>query len=460
MPRQGQSVESCIIVDWKKQVGDAVAEDEILLEVETDKATLEVPAPASGVLLARLHEAGDDVPVLAPIAIIGAPGEQVEAPDDGQDAAAPTAAAAAPSQSAPAPVPASAPGAAAPLAGSPVSPRARHLAERKGVEAQALEGSGPSGRVIERDVLAALAAQPKLTPVAKAMVAEGGFSVPPAGSGPGGRVTSRDLVSSEGAQRVAPAAASAAASAAAPVAAAPQAPTLAAEEEVERIPVKGVRKIIAERMLASLQTTAQLTLNASADARALQAFRKRLKESPEALGLRGITINDLVHFAAVRALHQHPDLNAHFADNTIAQYRRVHLGFAVDTPRGLIVPVIHNAETLSLRALAAEAKRLAAAAVESKSSPDDLTGGTFTVSNLGGFGVESFTPVLNPPQVAILGVGSINLKPVQGKSGVEFVPHLGLSLTINHQAVDGAPGARFLQTLAALIATIDLLPVG
>jgi pyruvate dehydrogenase E2 component (dihydrolipoamide acetyltransferase) len=221
-----------------------------------------------------------------------------------------------------------------------------------------------------------------------------------------------------------------------------------------------VRKIIAGRMLASLQTTAQLTMNASADARALQALRKRLKESDEALGLRGITINDLVLFAVARALLLHPDLNALFAENTISRYRRVHLGFAVDTPRGLIVPVIRNADSLSLRALAGEAKRLAAAALDNKSAPDDLAGGTFTVTNLGGFGVESFTPVLNPPQVGILGVGNIALRPVQGAGGVEFIPHLGLSLTINHQVVDGAPGARFLQTVAGHIANIDLLLAG
>jgi pyruvate dehydrogenase E2 component (dihydrolipoamide acetyltransferase) len=446
MPKQGQSVESCIIVEWKKQVGEAVAEGDVLCDVETDKATLEVEATATGVVLAHIAAAGDEVPVLAPIAVIGNPGEVVEAQSAPASAPAEAEVASPVPQSPSQPVNQSAASAFAPSSAA-ISPRARHAAERKGVETSALQGSGPGGRVIERDVLAAAAQQPKLTPVAKAMVADGGFAVPQQGSGPGGRVTSRDLVQ-QGAQPVAEA----------PSHTLTQSPSQPdGPDEITQIPVKGIRKVIAERMLASLQTTAQLTMHASADARALQAYRKRLKESPEALGLRGITINDLVLFATARALMQHPDVNAHFAEMMIAQHRRVHLGFAVDTARGLMVPVIRDAHTLSLRSLAAESKRLATAALEGKSAPDDLTGGTFTVTNLGGFGVESFTPVLNPPQVAILGVSNIQIKPVQGASGVEFVPHLGLSLTINHQVVDGAPGARFLQTLAGLIANFDLL---
>ncbi len=448
MPKQGQSVESCIIVEWKKQVGDAVAEGDVLCDVETDKATLEVASTATGVVLAYLAAAGDEVPVLAPICIVGKPGEAVE-PQGAPEAAQPVAPIQPITQSTNQPVTQST---NQPItqSTSPVSPRARHLAEHKGIDTVALAGTGPHGRIIERDVQAALAQQPRLTPVAKAMVADGGFAVPQQGSGPGGRVTSRDLV-----QQGAEAAQSAPQSPNQPITQSPNQPV--PEDEVTRIPVKGIRKVIAERMLQSLQTTAQLTMTASADARALMAYRKRLKESPEALGLRGITINDLVLFATSRALVQHPDINAHFTDMMMLQFKRVHLGFAVDTARGLMVPVIRDAQMLSLRSLATEAKRLAAAAVDGKSAPDDLTGGTFTVTNLGGFGIESFTPVLNPPQVAILGVNNIQLKAIEGKAGVEHVPHLGLSITINHQVVDGAPGARFLQTLAALIANFDLL---
>jgi pyruvate dehydrogenase E2 component (dihydrolipoamide acetyltransferase) len=473
MPRQGQSVESCIIVEWKVAVGATVAEGDVLCDVETDKATLEVPAPVAGVLLEQLYPAGAEVPVLAPIATVGEPGEVAPA-QDAAPAGAPAAAEPAAAQPAAVEPVAPAPSAStvaetAPAAasgrGAPASPRARGLAERKGVDVAALTGSGPGGRIIERDVAAVATEQPRLTPVARAMVAEGGYTVPGQGSGPGGRVMSRDL---RHAEEVAAQTTAAPAAAPAMQPATQSAPTAAAAvsggDGVTRTAVKGVRKVIAERMLASLQTTAQLTMNASADARALQALRKRLKESPEAMGLRGVTINDLVLFAVARTLTQHADINAHFVtesgEGAILQWAAVHLAFAVDTPRGLLVPVIRNAEQLTLRALAAEGKRLAVAAQAGKSAPDDLQGGTFTVTNLGGFGIESFTPVLNPPQVAILGVGNIQLKPVQGQDAVEFVPHIGLSLTINHQVVDGAPGARFLQTLAANIAAIDLLPLG
>lgn len=187
------------------------------------------------------------------------------------------------------------------------------------------------------------------------------------------------------------------------------------------------------------------------------AYRKRLKDSPEALGLARVTINDLVLFAVARTLPQFPGLNATFSEETISQYKNVHLGFAVDTPRGLLVPVIRRANLLSLKQLAQETKRLTAACLDSTISADEMSGGTFTVTNLGSFGIESFTPVLNPPQVAILGVGNVNLKPVEVEGEVQFIPHLGLSLTINHQVVDGAPAARFVQTFAQNVAAFELL---
>jgi len=439
MPRLGNTVESSIIVRWIKQKGETVAEGEALCEVETDKATLEVPSPVSGTLLEMFFAEGDDVPVMTAIAAIGAPGENIESlRPGGAEAAAPAAAPAEPSASRqPAAEQPAAPavGAEVPVVG--VSPRARSLAKQKGFDPVGLAGSGPGGRIIERDVLAALAARPRMTPLAQAMVSKGGFVAPPKGSGAGGRITSKDL---------------------SPAAAVPAAvPQPGMEDEVEIIPVRGVRKVIAERMLASLQTTAQLTLNTSADARALLAYRKRLKNSPETLGLQKVTINDLVHFAVSRTLPLFRDLNALFEGDQISLYHAVNLGFAVDTPRGLIVPVIRRADRLSLRQLAAEASRLAAACQGGKASPDDLIGGTFTVTNLGSLGIESFTPVLNPPQVAILGVSSINLKPVEVDGQVEFVPHLGLSLTINHQVVDGAPAARFLQALSQNLAQLDVL---
>ncbi len=329
--------------------------------------------------------------------------------------------------------------------------RARNLAARKQVDLTSFRGSGPGGRVIERDVEAAAAELPKLSPVAKAMVAQGGFAVPEQGSGPGGRIMARDLA--EAAQEPMP-------STPLPQAATVPASAPGPEEGVEVTPVRGVRKVIAERMLASLQTTAQLTLHSSADARTLLSLRKRFKASDPALGLQAVTINDVLLFAVARILPLHPQLNATYGDNVIRQVRDVHLGFAVDTPRGLLVPVIRHAQLLSLRALAQEGKRLAGAIQGGTILPDEMVGGTFTVTNLGNLGIEQFTPILNTPQVAILGVGSIAPKPVYlaaDDEQVSFVPHVGLSLTINHQIVDGAPGARFLQALAAGIKDLDIL---
>ncbi len=416
LPKQGQSVETCAIVGWKKRVGDAVKTGEVLCEVETDKASFEIESPADGTLLAIYREAGSQVPVLETIAVIGTPGEMVATPTAATAPAAASAPAPLASSTAPASLaPAVTVAPAAPVPGGKiaVSPRARALAAANAVTLSGIRGTGPGGRIIERDV--------------KQAMADG--------------------------------AGTAAGATAAPAPAAPR-PAAAALPSggVREIKVTGVRKLIAERMLASLTTTAQLTLSSSADARALQELRARFKESPETMGLRGVTINDMVLFAVSRALLQHADLNAHFTGDAIRQFADVHLGFAVDTPRGLIVPVIRNAGALGLKAIAAGAARLAAACREGRISPDELAGGTFTVTNLGGLGVETFTPVLNPPQVGIIGVGSIVPRAAPGADGgVSFIPQIGLSLTINHQAVDGAPGARFLQTLAGLISRFDLL---
>jgi pyruvate dehydrogenase E2 component (dihydrolipoamide acetyltransferase) len=447
MPKLGNTVESCLLLEWKKQEGDEVKPGEILCEVETDKAAFEVEAEHEGTLLKLLFESGEDIPVLTPIAFIGQPGEDIsgfitekprihsreenltipEMPER-------------PSQVLPSIPPAAAP--APPVTGeSGISPRARHLAAAKGVDVSGLTGTGPEGRIIERDVLAALAEREPLTPAAIAALVEQGMQAPAAGSGIGGRITTSDLVREQ-----------------------PSAPLAVKADEfpgpIKEISVKGVRKIIAGRMLESLQTTAQVTLNASADASQLLAYRKRLKASPEEMALSDMTINDLVVYAVARTLPRFPFLNAHFLGETIMEFERVHLGMAVDTSRGLMVPHVRNADLLSLKTLAAEAKRLSAACQEGTVLPDELTGATFTVTNLGALGIESFTPVLNPPEVGILGVCAIQPKPVMIGDDVKYVPHIGLSLTFDHRAVDGAPAARFLKELSTAIANFDLLLAG
>jgi pyruvate dehydrogenase E2 component (dihydrolipoamide acetyltransferase) len=216
----------------------------------------------------------------------------------------------------------------------------------------------------------------------------------------------------------------------------------------------GIRDRIARRMRESLATTAQYTLHASAEATGLLALRGRLKTSA---AHSGITINDLVTLCVVDALLDVPSLNAEYIDGKIHQHADIHIGFACDTPRGLLVPVVRNAHTLAIDELAAQTKALAEQAVAGTISPDDLSGATFTISNLGGLGIENFTPLLNPPQVAILGVGALQLKPVRRQGEIAFIDAIGLSLTCDHQVIDGAPGARFLAVIKQKIETVELL---
>lgn len=439
LPKQGNSVESCIIQRWLKEPGEQVASGEALCEVETDKAVVEVEAPADGTLLERFAEVDDDVPVLTNIAAIGEAGEDVSdlRPAGEAAAPAPSAATASAPTSEPQPAAAAAPapastGAAAGTAGS--SPRARALAAAKGIELAAIAGTGPDGMVIERDVTAAVAAGPRLSPTARAAAAAGGLVAPARGSGPAGLVTSADLQP----------------------AAAANAPATG-EDAISVEPIKGIRKVIAERMHQSLATTAQLTLNARAKATALLAYRQRLKEHGEALGLPKITINDLVCYVVARCLRRFPEVNACFLGDRIERHSAVHLGLAVDTPRGLLVPVLPFADRLSLAELSAAIKPLAADCLDGKVDPARLEGGTFTVTNLGAAGIDFFTPVLNTPQVAILGVGGLSLQPFREDGAIVHHDTLALSLTIDHQALDGAPAARFLQAVVQGLEQVDLL---
>ncbi|GHV80884.1 dihydrolipoamide acetyltransferase component of pyruvate dehydrogenase complex [Spirochaetia bacterium] len=460
MPRQGNTVESCILTEWKVKEGDSVDADSVVCMVETDKASFEVPAGEAGTVLKLLRADGDDVPVLEPIAAIGKPGEDWAAAVGG--AAVEKAAASGPAESGTSPqaaasvaAPASVPVAAGQAgSGGAISPRAQHLAEKEGLSTGGLAGSGPGGRIIERDVQAALQNRPALTAAARAAAAAGG-TVPATGSGFGGRVTAADLAGGG---------AAAAAGSGVTAAAAPGvAPANLDEGTITETAIKGIRKLISDRMHQSLAESAQLTLNASAPAVRLQELRARMKGSAEELGFAKVTVNDLVLFAVSRTLPRFPFMNALKIGDTLKTYERVHLGVAVDTPRGLMVPVIRNANLLSLRQISSEAKRLAAACQKGAVSPDELSGSTFTVTNLGSMGVSSFTPILNAPEVGILGVCNIELKPVAAGEaededgyGVQFLPHIGLSLTINHQVVDGAPAARFLKALGDAVADIDL----
>ena len=428
MPRQGQSVESCILTEWKVNIGDQVAEGDVLAVIETDKASFDLESTAAGTVLALFWEADDDVPVLANVAVVGSEGEEVE---EFKPAGA--------ASSAPEPIPATEALAvaspAAPVAetatsvASPalaasndissagVSPRARKLAFRHGLDPETLEGSGPNGRVIERDIEAVISGRPRLSASAVSK-ARDGMEPPVRGKGLAGMALSSDM----------------------------KEPGAIEGAKVE--PVKGIRKLVAERMIQSLQTSAQLTLNAHFELTAAQEYRKARVDE----GKSKISINDLIAYAQIQALGAHPELNAHFLGDRFAVFDKVHLGIAVDSPRGLMVPVVKEASDLSLEAVSAEIKKLAIACREGTIQPDDLSGGSCTLTNLGMLGVSTFTPVLNVPEVAILGVGGIELKPKRNEAGeIEYAEFLPLSLTIDHQAVDGAPAARFLQTLVSLL---------
>ena len=476
MPQQGQSVEACTIVRWLMQPGDTVRAGDVVCEIETDKAAFEVESTTAGTLLAQFAAAGEEVPVLTPIAAVGKPDEVVAAPPPpaapgGASIATFTSAAAADRRGA-APAPAALTGVIS-EAGGVRNPRA--ASAPKDVPAPAAASTraphhhvpscttrpvGPTsdqavtvngGRAGAGDDHSKPAISPRARRRATALgVDYRGLT----GSGPRGRILERDVVAAASEQ---------AASAPPPIAPPP----------VERIPITGVRKRISERLRRSLLDTAQLTLHGSADAEVLIAFRARLKGSVGQPQLRTITINDLILYAVARTLPAFPQLNAVVEDGTpqhVVRHRGVQLAFAVDTARGLLVPVIAGAHQLPLAVLADRAHELAAAAQAGSISPDRLQGGTFTVTNLGAFGVERFTPILNPPQVAILGVGALTLQPVltgeaqevaapaaAAATAVSYRRHLGLSLTIDHRVVDGAPAARLLQALAAAIAEIDLL---
>ena len=443
MPRQGNSVESCIITNWKVKEGDRVNPETIICEIETDKAAFELPAGAAGTVLKLLYEEGDDVPVLKPIAVIGEAGEDWQklilekSPHGGTEAQKNLNILDSSSLRASVPP--------CDKISSYVSPRARNLAAKEALPLDMLPGTGPGGRIIERDVKAALQNRTPLTVAARAAAPQGALTA--AGSGLNGRVTVGDLASQPP----------------------PPCSSVSPEGSITETPVGGIRKIIAERMKKSLSETAQFTLNASASAVKLQGFRSGVKiqgSLAEELGLSKVSINDLVLFALSRTLPRFPYMNAHKTGDIIKSFERVHLGLAVDTPRGLMVPVIRNANLLSLAQISSEAKRLAAACQSGTIKPDELSGSTFTVSNLGSYGITSFAPILNTPEVAILGVCSIEMKlPApntfgswpQSPAPTIFEPHIGFSLTINHEAVDGAPAARFLKAFCEAVAFIDLL---
>lgn len=443
MPKQGQSVESCIITELKKRNGDSVKKGDVLFTYETDKASFEEESPADGVVLACFYEEGDEVPVLEKMMLIGQPGEEYASqvsgshPADqkadpvGQDEAKGTVNAREVN-----PTGDHSPARAVSTSVSSalfVSPRARKLADKEAVDVSQLTGTGPKGRITENDVRTFLINRPRMTPLAKKLAAEQGTQAHAPGSGLAGTARAADL-------------------------AVPVNTIYGIDYEDKKI--SNMRRLIAKSMHASLQNSAQLTHHLGADARCILELRKKAKAALEEGKLTvNITLNDMVCFAVIKALKKYPGVNTHFLGDSKRYFHKVHLGLAVDTDRGLMVPVVRNADDLSISGLATQFKEMATACRNGSINPDILSpeAGTFTVSNLGNYGVEMFTPVINLPQSAILGVNTIVPRPKDLGDGVyAFVPFIGLSLTYDHRSLDGGEATRFLKQIAIEIETLEI----
>ena len=403
MPKQGQSVETCIITKWFKVKGESVSAGDILFSYETDKAAFDLESPVDGVLLEIFFPEGSEVPVLMNVAVIGKSGESAESFNQGDSAISVPAT----------PQPTlSGSKTAAPEISLPeitlkpsdsrirISPRAKRLAEDKSVNYMNLAGSGPNGRIITADI--------------EAKLKGGAATITPAPSG---------------------------------------------GPEYSEKPLSNVRLLISRAMHASLQNSAQLTHHMSADVRHLLEARQKIKERLSSdKSQQDITLNDMICWCVIRALGKNPEANSHFLDNRIRTFSKVHLGFAVDTPRGLMVPVVKNASDMNLVQLSAALKSAADSCRKGSISPELIqsTAATFTVSNLGNYGVEMFTPVINLPQVGILGVCTITSRPANmGNNIFGFVPYIGLSLTYDHRAIDGGPATLFLKEIKEQIETFS-----
>jgi len=439
LPKQGQSVESCIITEIKKKKGDTVKKGEILFAYETDKATFEEESPEDGVILESFYNEGDEVAVLLDMMIIGQPGEDYSSLLQGgasekvqeQNKEVETAKNSQSETQNPQPATQSTNQLIKPS--TFISPRAKSLAGKESVNSNTIVGSGPKGRIIEKDVLAALENRPKMTPLAKKISAQEGIQPQNTGSGLAGTAKSTDLMAPENA-------------------------IYGIDYEDKKL--SNMRKLIAKAMHSSLQNSAQLTHHLGADARRMMELRKKVKKAIEAGTLTtNITINDMVCWAVIIALKKFPNVNSHFLGDSMRLFNKIHLGLAVDTERGLMVPAVRNADDLSILGLANQLKEVANSCKKGAIDPELLAAeaATFTVSNLGNYGVEMFTPVINLPQSAILGVNTIVPRPKDLGDGVyAFVPYIGLSLTYDHRALDGGEATRFLKQIAVEIETLEL----
>jgi len=420
MPKFGFTLESCEIVQWLVREGDRVRGGDPICEVTTDKVNMEVEAPEDGVIHQILYKAGDVVPVTQVICYLLRPNEVAE-----------TATAAIAAESAPS-----------------ATPLARRIAESNQLDLAAVQGSGRNGKIMRRDVEQALG-KVRATPAARRLAAEHGVDLAEVqGTGRGGRVQGTDVQAAL-AQR--------AAEPAAPLIKRDTQemppPNIAEHADRRVVRLEGMRRTIAQRLQKSFQSAPHIFLDTTVDMSAIEALRATLKARGEKLSVTAVLIR-----ACAWALGRNPALNATLEGDEISYWRNANIGMAVALQDGLIVPVIHRAEQLSLHAIQQEVDRLAALAREGKLTLDQVSGGTFTVTNMGMFGVDSFTAIINPPQVAILAVGRTVRSFVPDAEGKPILkPTLTMTLSADHRVVDGAHAAHFLRDLRDVIQTPSLL---
>lgn len=474
LPQFGVTMTEATVVAWLKSVGDTVERGDAVANIETDKLNQEVMATASGILRRIVVPVGGVAKVMEALAVLGTASEPESAIDAALGVSAPVVPA---TKTEPAKAPASASSSTAPTraedegAAVRASPLARRLAGELGVNLARVQGSGPGGRIVEEDVRTAAASGQAggwilASPLARRLAKDAGMDLGSVtGSGPEGRIVERDIQALIAAHEVS---APATTSSPAPVQATPaHAPSIAAGGLVaapavagltrrETVRIDAMRRIIAERMSASLQTTAQLTMFAEADATALVELRAHLVPAAKVYGHRPPTYTDIIVSIVSRVLRDHPRLNSSLVTGDtgspeIAEWNEVNIGVAVALDAGLVVPVIRDADRKPLQTISQELGELAESARAGRLAPDTLQGGTFTITNLGQMEVDGFTPIINPPQAAILGIGRIAKRPAVVDDVVVARSQVTLSLTFDHRIVDGAPGGAFLRDVRRAI---------
>jgi pyruvate dehydrogenase E2 component (dihydrolipoamide acetyltransferase) len=433
MPKWGMTMKEGKISKWFKSEGDTIEEGEAFFEVETEKITNVVKATAAGIVFQIVVLAGTKVPVGTIVAVIAEPGEQPERIEGIQ--AGEIVEETEPAPNRPAPTPVEKP---AEKKFVPASPAARRLAKELGVELALVEAAGPSGRITEADVKRFHEEgppAPRMTPLAAEMIRQAKLDIASIkGTGESGKITKADvqrfldLKKHEG---ISP--------------------------HVKSIPFDGIRKSIAENMHASLHNTAQLTMFTEVDVTEMIRFRDRVREEYRQDDTVRISYNDIIILATARALKRHPNMNSTRVGEEILLHESVHMGFAVALTEGLIVPVLRDADKKGLFEIAGEARELARKAREGTLTVDEVTGGTFTISNLSMFQVDGVTPILKSPETGILGIGRVKAKPAVYNGEIAIRSMMFLNLTFDHQILDGAPAAEFLQAVAGYLEDPNLI---